>query len=41
MFIIEDRVGLPSLKSCHRAKLRVEVRNVNEATKKIEITSYV
>ena len=35
IMLTEERVGLPSLKSCNRAKLRAEVANVNEA-KRIE-----
>ena len=31
-----QRVGLPSLKSCDRAKLRVELGKVNEAVKRIQ-----
>ena len=33
---LEQRVGLPSLKSCDRAKLRVELGIVNEAVKRIQ-----
>ena len=33
---LEQRVGLPSLKSCDRAKLRVELGKVNEAVKRIQ-----
>ncbi|XP_037801964.1 uncharacterized protein LOC119596706 [Penaeus monodon] len=33
---LEERTGLPSLRLCDRAKLRTEVGNVNEATKRIE-----
>ncbi|XP_047501186.1 uncharacterized protein LOC125047119 [Penaeus chinensis] len=36
VMLLEERAGLPSLRSCDRAKLRVEVGNVNEATKSIE-----
>ena len=34
---LEWRVGLPSLRSCDRAKLRVEQGKVNEAVKRIQI----
>ena len=33
---LEQRVGLPSLKLCDRAKLRVELGKVNEAVKRIQ-----
>jgi len=33
---LEQRIGLPSLKSCYRTKLRVEVGKVNEAVKRIQ-----
>ena len=36
IMLIEERVRLPSLKSCNRAKLRAAVANVNEAAKRIE-----
>ena len=36
MMLLDQKVGLISLKSCDRAKLRAEVRNVNEAAKRIE-----
>ena len=33
---LEWRVGLPSLRSCDRAKLRVELGNINETVKRIK-----
>ena len=36
IMLLEERVGLPSMKSRDRAKLRAEVANVNEAAKRIE-----
>ena len=34
--LLEERAGLPSLKSCNRVKLRTEVEAINEAIKGIE-----
>ena len=36
VMLLKERTRLPSLRSCDRAKLRAEVGNVNEATKRIE-----
>ena len=36
VMLLEEKAGLPSLKSCDRGKLRVEVGNGNEAAKRIE-----
>ena len=34
--LLEERTGLPSLKSCNRVKLRTEFEAINEAIKGIE-----
>ena len=36
VMLLEERTGLPSLKSCNRVKLRTEVEAINEAVKGIE-----
>ena len=36
VMFLEERTGLPSLKSCNRVKLRTEVEAINEAIKGIE-----
>ena len=33
---LEQRIGLPSLKSCERTKLKAEVGKINEAVKRIQ-----
>ena len=39
VILLQQRVGLPSLKSCDRAKLRAEVGKFNEAAKRIQTHS--
>ena len=34
---LEQRIGLPSLKSCERTKLKAEVGKINEAVKRIQM----
>ena len=36
VMLLEERTGLPSLKSCNRVNLRTEVEVINEAIKGIE-----
>ena len=36
MMLLEERTGLPSLKSCNRVKLRTEVKVINEAVMEFE-----
>ena len=36
VMLLDEKVGVTSLKLCDRVRLRAKVRNVNEAAKRIE-----